>query len=197
MLIATCSEVAINGDCVMRLRVDDILSPRVWQTVTGVEVAVPDPERLVHIQFRRWVGCPICNTHVGQLVRRANEIRAAGVREVLFFHSRAEDIRAFQRDVPFDLIADPTKVVYREFGVETSLLYWLSLRTMIAAFRSVIRRKFNLRMTGGPFGLPADVLVEPNGRIRAVKYGVRAYDQWSVDELLALAGRHHAAPTAA
>jgi hypothetical protein len=35
-------------------------------------------------------------------------------------------------------------------------------------------------------GKPADFLIEPNGAIRACKYGVHADDQWSVDEMLHL-----------
>jgi hypothetical protein len=42
-------------------------------------------------------------------------------------------------------------------------------------------------MSDGSFGLPADFLVGPDGIVRAVKYGVHADDQWSVDEVLALA----------
>ena len=38
-----------------------------------------------------------------------------------------------------------------------------------------------------PFGLPGDFLIAPSGRIKAVKYGTHAYDQWSVDELIRLA----------
>jgi len=38
-------------------------------------------------------------------------------------------------------------------------------------------------------GLPADFLVAQDGRILALKYGVHANDQWSVDELLSLARR--------
>jgi hypothetical protein len=37
-------------------------------------------------------------------------------------------------------------------------------------------------------GLPADFLIEPGGRVIAAKYGRHAGDQWSVDEVLALAG---------
>jgi hypothetical protein len=47
---------------------------------------------------------------------------------------------------------------------------------------------FALRFAGGgPLGLPADFPIAPSGRINAVKYGIDAYDQWSVDELLTLA----------
>jgi hypothetical protein len=35
--------------------------------------------------------------------------------------------------------------------------------------------------------LPGDFLIDTDGRIVAQKYGVHAYDQWSVDELLAAA----------
>ena len=38
-----------------------------------------------------------------------------------------------------------------------------------------------------PFGLPGDFLIAPSGQIEAMKYGTHAYDQWSVDELIALA----------
>jgi hypothetical protein len=38
---------------------------------------------------------------------------------------------------------------------------------------------------GGRLGLPADFLIDQEGRILACKYGEHAYDQWSVDELLA------------
>jgi len=41
--------------------------------------------------------------------------------------------------------------------------------------------------SGGPFGLPGDFLIAPSGQIKAAKYRTHAYDQWSVDELIALA----------
>jgi len=43
-----------------------------------------------------------------------------------------------------------------------------------------------LNPQGGRFGLPADFLVAGDSRVLASKYGSHAYDQWSVDEILAL-----------
>jgi hypothetical protein len=37
-------------------------------------------------------------------------------------------------------------------------------------------------------GLPADFLIGSDGRVLAAKFGRHADDQWSVDELLDLAG---------
>jgi hypothetical protein len=42
----------------------------------------------------------------------------------------------------------------------------------------------NLHPTGGGLGLPADFLIDTDGRVIACKHGHHAYDQWSVDELL-------------
>jgi hypothetical protein len=151
--------------------------------VSGEAIRLPDPKRLVHLQFRRFVDCPICNTHIAEFRKRANEIDAAGITEVIVFHSSPKSIRSYQQNVPFLMVGDPKKVLYKEFGVETSLGF-LSLKALGAGMRGMAHGHFGLRLSGGPLGLPADFLIAPSGRINAVKYGADAYDQWSVDELL-------------
>lgn len=141
---------------------------------------------LIHLQFRRFVDCPICNTHIAELRRRARDIVAAGIKEVIVFHSSAKSIRSYQRDVPFTMVGDPKKALYREFGVKASLGF-LSRKALGAAVRGVANGHLGLRLAGGPAGLPADFLIAPSGRITAAKYGTHAYDQWSADELIALA----------
>src|SRR5579864_5367047 len=170
----------------MEFKSGDSVSATTLESVTGELINLPDPIRLVHLQFRRFVDCPICNTHIAGLRRRAREIDAAGVREVIVFHSSARSIRSYQKDLPFDLVGDPKKAIYREFGVEASLGF-LTPKSLGAAMRGVGHGHFGLRLGGGPFGLPADFLIAPSGQIEAVKYGRHAYDQWSVDELIALA----------
>ena len=173
----------------MKFQPGDMLPATVMQAVTGHAINLPDPKRLVHLQFRRFVDCPICNTHIAEFRRRSREIESAGVREVIVFHSSAKSIRSHQRNVPFVMVSDPRKVLYKEFGVETSLGF-ISLKALGAAIRGMAHGHFGLRFAGGgPLGLPADFLIAPSGQIDAVKYGADAYDQWSVDELLTLAQR--------
>lgn len=50
----------------------------------------------------------------------ATAIRKAGIREVVLFHSTAEDLRAYQQQLPFAVVADRDKHLYHEFGVESS-----------------------------------------------------------------------------
>jgi len=172
----------------MKLKPGDIVPVITLESVAGEPIKLPDPNRLVHLQFRRFVDCPICNTHIAELRGHAREIEAAGIKEVIVFHSSPESIRSYQKHVPFVLIGDPKKVLYKEFGVETSLGFLNSLKALGAWTRGIAHGHFGLRsFPGGPLGLPGDFLIAPSGRIKAVKYGTHAYDQWSVDELIALA----------
>src|SRR5260370_38835108 len=99
----------------------DIVPPPTLESVPGEPIKLPDPNRLVHLQFRRFVDCPICNTHIAELRGRAREIEAAGIKEVIVFHSSPKSIRSYHKDVPFALVGHPKKALYKEFGVGTSL----------------------------------------------------------------------------
>lgn len=170
----------------MKYKPGDLFPTTVMEGVTGDAINLPDPKHLVHLQFRRFVDCPICNTHIAEFRKRAREIESAGVKEVIVFHSSPKSIRAYHKDVPFSMVGDPKKLFYKEFGVETSLGF-ASPKALGAAMRGISHGHFGLRLAGGPLGLPADFMIGLSGRIVAVKYGGHAYDQWSVDELLALA----------
>lgn len=170
----------------MRFKPGDTLPATVLKAVGGEAIHLPDPDRLTHLQFRRFVDCPICNTHIAELRRRAGEIEAGGIREVILFHSSPRSIASYQKDVPFLMVGDPEKAFYRDFGVESSLGF-MSFKALGAALRGLAHGHLGLRQAGGPLGLPADFLIAPSGRIVAAKYGSHAYDQWSVDELLSLA----------
>jgi hypothetical protein len=167
------------------------------EAIDGERLSVPDPDRLVHLQFRRFAGCPVCNLHLRSVVARHAEIDAAGVREITVFHSTAEELRVHVSDLPFAVVADPAKGLYRRFGVEAGPRALLDPRAWGPVLRAVARelgpvlrgrkRAPSLQPEGGRLGLPADFLIAPDGRVVAHKYGVHAYDQWSVDELLAAA----------
>src|SRR5262245_19831465 len=105
----------------MKFKAGDIVTPTTLESVNGESIKLPDPSCLVHLQFRRFVDCPICNTHIAELRGRVHEIEAAGVKEVIVFHSSAKSIRSYQKNVPFVLVGDPKKALYKDFGVETSL----------------------------------------------------------------------------
>jgi peroxiredoxin len=178
-----------------RVNVEDVLIHRELVTIHGEPVHIPEAQRFVHLQFRRYAGCPVCNLHLRSISRRHEEILAAGIREVVVFHSSAQTMLMFQGELPFAAIADPEKKLYSQFGVETmsplaALIAALTPRSWLAAGHALWRAP-SLRGAAGKgeehLGLPADFLVGPGGQVLAAKYGKYVDDQWSVDELLDLA----------
>jgi hypothetical protein len=167
--------------------------------VDGRPVDLPDPARLVHLQLRRFAGCPVCDLHLRSVVRRHDDIVAAGIREVVVFHSPADELATYVADLPFAVLADPDKDLYVELGAESGYRSIADPRAWPAIVRGVLRstwavlrrrgRAPSLVPHGGRYGLPAELLVSPDGTVLACRYGEHAADQWSVDELLAAARR--------
>src|SRR5262249_36790239 len=104
----------------MRLTAGTVITPRQLATTSGAAAAVPDPGALVHLQFRRFAGCPVCNLPLRWFTARHDEIAAARVREVVVFHAPTEELRPHVAGLPFPVVADPGKRLYAEFGVESA-----------------------------------------------------------------------------
>lgn len=177
---------------------NDVVPSRELTTIRSELVPLPDPDALTHLVLRRFASCPICNVHLHSVAGRHGEIKAAGIREVVVFHSPVEAMLPHQGELPFDAIADPDYRLYHEFGVEFSWKAVLDPRAWTAwlkpqAWRAGMRE---VRDPGGRWfsirgasmrGMPAEFLIEPSGRVLAAKYGAHANDQWSVDEMLRIA----------
>jgi peroxiredoxin len=172
----------------MKVRIGQKINSFIVDTVDGVQQTVPDPFRkLTHLQFRRFAGCPICNYHLHIFTSNAAQLVSAGIQEIVLFHSSTTEMRKFQQDIPFVMVADPGKLLYKKFGVEKSLLATMYPKPLWACIRGIALGKMGLNVENGPFGLPADILIDQQGLVVAVHYGKHAYDQWELNELLALA----------
>jgi len=180
----------------IRVQAGTGIQPHELITIGFESIWVPDRRRLVHLQFRRFAGCPVCDLHMHSIIQRHEQIVAASIQEVVVFHSTAEELSRYAGDLPLAIVADPHKRLYAEFGVGSGSRALLDPRAWLPILRGVsrsvgaiVRRRQpvpSVNPEGGRFGLPADFLIASDGRVVACKYGSHAYDQWSVDELLAL-----------
>ena len=174
-----------------KIDIGNVISQRTLVTIDSKPVQVPDPKNLIHLQFRRFAGCPFCSVHLRSFAKHHDKIAEAGIREVVVFRSTAAALRRHHADTPFAVIPDPGDKLNAEFGVGSGLHALLHPRAMLMALPNVIRML--PRLPGippwgkGALGLPADFLIATDGRVLARKYATHADDQWSVDELLALA----------
>jgi peroxiredoxin len=184
----------------VQLRPGARVAARQLSAISGAPVRIPDRGRRIHLQFRRFAGCPVCNLHLRSIVQRHAEIEAANIREVVVFHSTAQDLLVHTDRLPFDVVADPEKKLYAEFGVEASARALLDPRAWTFIVGGVLRSAHatiahgtpapSMIPQGGRLGLPADFLIANDGCVLACKYGHHAYDQWSVDQLLELSRPH-------
>jgi peroxiredoxin len=181
-----------------KLKPGQFVAARQIATLNGL-MALPDPNQLVHLQFRRFAGCPVCDLHLHSIAQRHDEIVSARILEVAVFHSSSDELRPFTVELPFAVVADPEKKLYAEFGAQASPQALLNRRAWLPILRGVLRSLgrilrgkqpvTSLHSEGGKLGLPADFLIAMDGRILACKYGAHIYDQWSVDDLLDQAGK--------
>lgn len=171
-----------------------VIVKRTLMTAESRPIEIPAAKDIVHLQFRRFAGCPFCSLHLRSFMRRYDEIVTAGIREVVVFRSTAAALRHHHADTPFAVIPDPGDKLYSEFGVGSGLRALLNPQALLMVLPYVLR--VLPRLPGMPpsgksaLGLPADFLIATDGRVVTCQYGAHADDQWSVDELLALARQH-------
>lgn len=168
--------------------VGDRIAPLTVQTLAHGSLQLPGPG-WVHLQFRRFAGCPVCNLHLRSFARAYDRIRAAGLTTVAFMHSPREQMLPYQGDLPFPTVPDPDRIWYREFGTERSWLAVAHVQVVGSALRGLFTERSNPFVGGADqTQLPADFLVSPQGTLAHAHYGQHADDHWEVEELLAL---HH------
>lgn len=172
----------------MKFKAGDHIEPRELESINFGQISLPHESLITHIQFRRFAGCPICNLHLQSFNKRFTALEQAGIAEVVVFHSSKEDMLKYHADAPFPMIADPSKRLYKELGVESSLTSIMHPQAWLPAVKGLFANGAALPGRGeSPLGLPADFLIQSDGKILAAKYGQHADDHWSVDEVIDLA----------
>jgi len=171
----------------MRLTVGTPAPALVADTLDGrrVDLAVLRG-RTVHVKFYRFATCPVCNLHLHHFIKDYRLVEALGLTTFVVFHSPAAKLEAGRRDdVPFDLIADPDKAIFRAFGVETGLAGMFSpavmrdyMRALAAGFPSGM-----LTSDRGITGNPADFIVDAGGRIAFAHYGKHYSDSLTAAQI--------------
>jgi peroxiredoxin len=146
------------------------------------------------LTFYRYASCPVCSATLAPYRVRAAELQERGVRIVAFFHSPVDRLLKYFKpdELPFDLVVDPAREVYSRFGVTPRPLALLNPAAMLSMPKSLpyMPGRNPLRGDGTLAIMPADFLVDPEGRFVEVHYGRHLADGWSIDRSLQLAKDH-------
>jgi len=141
----------------------------------------------VMLAFFRDAACPFCNYRIYELTQKHQEWKAAGMEVVVVFTDTKEQVRELvaKRPRPFTMICDPKLKLYNRYGVEKS---WPALLKAILFNAPEIIRGFlkGAKPTNNPHMsvVPADFLIEVDGKVVDLWYGKNTADHMPFDRLL-------------
>ncbi len=157
----------------------------------GTRITLPTPGKITHLMFRRFAGCPICNIGLRSYLQDIDRLQAASVQSIVIFHSSIDEVLRFQGSLPIPIIADPDRRLYSLFGVDTSFWSVGDPRTWWPAIKEIFRSGLHFpKEKQNPFVLPADFLIDSEGKLISCKYGKHAADVWRSDELISRRTSH-------
>ncbi len=143
----------------------------------------------IFIGFFRHAGCPFCNLRVHALQKKHLELQELNLEMIFFFESKAKVLLSsiFHKEVsPIPLIADPEKIMYQTYGIETS-----AAKSTKSHLTSFIQTAIRAKMKGLPMHMmadgesistmPAEFLLDENLTIRKVHYANGLNDRLSMD----------------
>jgi len=162
----------------MRLNAPSPAPDLLLRDIYGEPVRIGRGQRTL-LCFFRDAACPFCNYRVYELTQQHKGLLALGLNIVAVFASSEEEVRRFvaRHPRPFTVVADPTATAHLRYGIERSFLRKLKavltrVPTLIKGLRIVGLAGLNTNNL-----MPADFLIDEEGRIVETYYGSDAGDR--------------------
>jgi peroxiredoxin len=145
----------------------------------GWPIAIGGNGRRTLLCFFRDAACPFCNFRIYELTHHHAALADLGLDVVAVFGSSRDEVLRFvaRHPRPFRIAADPDGTSHARYGIERSLLR--KIRAVVMRVPTLLR---GLRIVGFA-GLrtnnlmPADFLIDEDGRIVETWYGADAGDR--------------------
>jgi peroxiredoxin len=146
--------------------------------IQGQPIAIGAGRRTL-LSFFRDAACPFCNFRIFELTHHYPALSALGLDVVAVFGSSREEVLRFvaRHPRPFRIAADPAGETHARYGIERSLLG--KLRAIVTRVPTLLRGLRIVGLAGLDTNnlMPADFLIDEQGRIVETWYGVDAGDR--------------------
>lgn len=171
----------------MRIQQNQPAVPFSTEDVFGNRVRLEDyrGKRLL-LSFYRYAGCPLCNYRIEKLTLLMPRFRRLGLELLAVFQSPKDSLLYYveEKDVPFSIVADPERSLYRAYGVEPSLKGLLKGAIRLPdLLRAASRGIFPGKVEGNPAMLPADFLIDEDLIVQEAYYGKDVGDHMPTDTI--------------
>jgi len=157
-------------------------------SVKDIKGEVHTPEKYLGqkwmLSFFRYASCPACNLRIHELTKVYDELQEKGLAILAVFESPKESIMKYVAagELPFSIIPDPDRNLYKQFGVEASWIkYVLGAPTVMKA---ILKGIFPGKMEGDWAMVPADFLIDEHGSIHTAYYGKNIGDHLDFQHIL-------------
>ena len=147
--------------------------------IHGRPIAIGGNGRRTLLSFFRDAACPFCNFRIYELTHHHQSLAALGLDIVAVFGSSREEVLRFvaQHPRPFRIAADPVGASHKRYGIERSS--WRKLKAIVTRVPTLVRGLRIVGLAGLNTNnlLPADFLIDEDGRIVETWYGTDAGDR--------------------
>lgn len=143
---------------------------------------------LIYLSFERNAGCPVCNLRTHELLKQSQYFADHGITVIMVYESSLEKMKEYLGEAvyPYHFVADPKNELYNKYGVERSMT-----KVMKSMFHGLIGKamkgkklfKNPMKQDGHQDRIPAEFLIDKNGKLRLVHYGDYVGDHLSLDKI--------------
>jgi peroxiredoxin len=169
---------AAQGRSAMRLLAPSPAPALDLVDIHGEPIGIGSGRRTL-LSFFRDAACPFCNFRIYELTEQHPALSALGLNIVAVFSATQAEVLRFaaRRPRPFSIAADPTSSAHIAYGIERSL--WRKLKAIVLRMPTLIKGLRLVGIAGLNTGnlMPADFLIDEQGRIVETWYGSDAGDR--------------------
>ena len=157
------------------------------EDILGNAIALSDyAGQSVMLSFYRYAACPLCNLRVHHLIQLHDSFIANNLHLIAVFQSPLKSIRKYvgKQNIPFPVIADPERNLYRLYGVESSWPGFIRGSLRLPTVASAIMKGFSPgKMEGVKSMVPADFLIGPDQTVQVAYYGSDIADHLPIEKI--------------
>eukprot|EP00834_Sanchytrium_tribonematis_P008397 NODE_971_length_2831_cov_1.606515.p2 type:complete len:195 gc:universal NODE_971_length_2831_cov_1.606515:591-1175(+) len=177
----------------VQLKAGDTVPVDSVKTIDNIEIPLINSHGKVHLNLRRFSGCPLSNLNMRETARELSTIQSAGIREVIVLHSDPEVIMENQGTAEWakgiSFVSDPHKIIYKKCGAGTMPGGFEKVKHLVDEGMKLVCgfKKGNLCEQTDLHQLPMELIVDcTDGTIIAVHYAEDPHDQWTAEEIVNL-----------
>ncbi len=149
----------------------------------------------IYLAFHRNVGCPFCNVRLHKMMGNSVKLRNAGLEVVFFFESTTDKVRSsifHQGLMPWTMISDNELKIYKQYGLEKSMLKLLGA-VLNGSLMKEQKEAKSIGVTATDKDasvslMPADFFINEDFELELAYYGKDPGDHVLIEEVKKFAG---------